>query len=107
MKCCPTKTPPAEAIDIPSLKAKYLRERERRMVPNGQQQYVRPVGELSSHYLTDPHMPVTPRDPRSEELDVAILGAGWGGILAAYHLTMAGVTNFRNIDHAGDFGGVW
>ena len=29
------------------------------------------------------------------------------GILAAYHLKQAGVTNFRNIDHAGDFGGVW
>jgi len=36
-----------------------------------------------------------------------VLGAGWGGILSAYHLTNAGVTNFRNIDHAGDFGGVW
>ena len=38
---------------------------------------------------------------------VAVLGAGWGGILAATHLTDAGVTNFRNIDQAGDFGGVW
>src|SRR3546814_5336624 len=27
--------------------------------------------------------------------------------MAAYHLTKAGVSNFRNIDTAGDFGGVW
>jgi cyclohexanone monooxygenase len=28
-------------------------------------------------------------------------------VLAGYALAMAGVRNFRNIDHAGDFGGVW
>ena len=50
---------------------------------------------------------MAPREPVSEEIDVAILGGGFGGILAAYHLGVAGVTNFRNIDHAGDFGGVW
>jgi cation diffusion facilitator CzcD-associated flavoprotein CzcO len=52
-------------------------------------------------------MPVKPRAPISEDIDVIILGAGWGGLLAAYHLTKAGVTSFRNIDTAGDFGGVW
>jgi cation diffusion facilitator CzcD-associated flavoprotein CzcO len=52
-------------------------------------------------------MPTIARAPISEELDVIILGAGWGGIMAAYHLTQAGVTDFRNVDHAGDFGGVW
>src|SRR3546814_8676556 len=50
---------------------------------------------------------VAPRDPISEEIDAVVLGAGWGGIMAAYHLTKAGVSNFRNIDTAGDFGGVW
>jgi cation diffusion facilitator CzcD-associated flavoprotein CzcO len=50
---------------------------------------------------------VVARAAISEDLDVAILGGGWTGILAAYHLTQAGVTTFRNIDHAGDFGGVW
>ena len=58
-------------------------------------------------YAADPHKPVKPRDPISEDIDVAILGAGWGGIMAAYHLKQAGVTNFRNVDPAGDFGGVW
>jgi cation diffusion facilitator CzcD-associated flavoprotein CzcO len=55
----------------------------------------------------DPHLPLKARDRVTEDIDVVILGAGWGGIMAAYHLTQAGVTNFRNVDTAGDFGGVW
>ena len=105
MKCAPTKTP--EAVDIRSLREKYREERDKRLRSEGQKQYVRPVGEFADTYAADPHMPVVPRDPISEDLDVAILGAGWTGILAAYHLTQAGITSFRNIDHAGGFGGVW
>ena len=47
------------------------------------------------------------RDPITEDLDVVVLGAGFGGLLASTHLVKAGITNFRNIDTAGDFGGVW
>src|SRR3546814_6436415 len=54
-----------------------------------------------------PHMPVHPRAPIHEDLDVAILGAGFSGIMAGVHLRNAGVSTFRHIDHAGDFGGVW
>jgi cation diffusion facilitator CzcD-associated flavoprotein CzcO len=107
MTCDPTSTKSPDSIDIPTLKAKYIRERQRRMRPDGQNQYIRPIGKLADNHVADPHMPVVPRGPISEDLDVAILGAGWGGILAAHHLTQAGVTHFRNIDHAGDFGGVW
>src|SRR3546814_2193178 len=48
-----------------------------------------------------------PRAPIHEDLDVAILGAGFSGIMAGVHLRNAGVSTFRHIDHAGDFGGVW
>ena len=34
-------------------------------------------------------------------------GQKHSGILAGYHLKQAGVSTFRNIDHAGDFGGAW
>ena len=105
MKCAPTLTP--EHVDIPAMREKYQRERDKRIRREGQKQYVRPTGGVVGSYVADPHMPLIPRDPISEELDVAILGAGWGGIMAAYHLTQAGVTNFRNVDTAGDFGGVW
>ncbi|HMN43614.1 MAG TPA: NAD(P)/FAD-dependent oxidoreductase [Povalibacter sp.] len=105
MKCAPTQTP--VDVDIPSLREKYRLERERRLRKDGQTQYFRPAGDVAANYAADPHTPVEPRAPISEDLDVVILGAGWGGIMAAYHLTQAGVTRFRNVDTAGDFGGVW
>ncbi|MFC4314553.1 flavin-containing monooxygenase [Steroidobacter flavus] len=105
MTCQPTRTP-AE-IDIPSLRDKYRVEREKRLRPDGQRQYFRPSGEVVASYAADPHQPIKSRAPVSEEIDVIILGGGWGGIMAAYHLTKAGVTHFRNVDTAGDFGGVW
>jgi len=107
MTCMPTDCPEAEALDIPALREKYRQERDKRITVAGQEQYVSLSGEFQDLYSTDPHRPVAPRDPISEDLDVAILGGGFGGILSAYHLTQAGVTDFRNIDHAGDFGGVW
>ena len=107
MSCQPTQTPAPDRIDISAQRDRYRRERDKRIHPEGQKQYVRPIGDLADTYEADPHMPVVPRDPIAEDIDVAILGAGWTGILAAYHLTKAGVTTFRNIDHAGDFGGVW
>jgi cation diffusion facilitator CzcD-associated flavoprotein CzcO len=105
MKCEPTRTP--KSVDIPVLRAKYQQERDKRLHPEGQKQYVQPRGELADNYAADPHMPVAARAPVKEDLEVAILGAGWTGVLAGYHLSNAGVTNIRHIDHAGDFGGVW
>ena len=109
MTCKPTKIVPPEAVDIPALREKYRLEREKRMKAPGQAQYdyVRPTGDIVENYAADPHMPVTERASLAEDIDAVVLGAGWGGILASYHLTNAGVTNFRNIDTAGDFGGVW
>jgi cation diffusion facilitator CzcD-associated flavoprotein CzcO len=105
--CQPTRTPPPEQIDIASLREKYRQERDRRVISEATGQYVRATGIFSENYEADPHMKVQPRNAIHEDLDVAIIGAGWTGLLAAYHLKQAGVANFRNIDHAGDFGGVW
>jgi cation diffusion facilitator CzcD-associated flavoprotein CzcO len=107
MDCQPTRTVEAGEIDIPAMREKYRHERDRRIHAAGQKQYVRPTGGAVGSFAADPHTPVAPRDPIVEDIDVVVLGAGWGGIMAAYHLTQAGVTNFRNIDSAGDFGGVW
>jgi cation diffusion facilitator CzcD-associated flavoprotein CzcO len=107
MTCEPTRTPAAEEIDIPALQEKYLRERAKRMRSDGQSQYFRPTGKAVENFVVDPHKPVAPRDPISEDIDVVVIGAGWGGTMASYHLKKMGVTSFRNIDSAGDFGGVW
>ncbi len=107
MSCNPTRTPAPDTFDIPALRERYRVERDKRMRSDGQRQYQPTTDDTTHSYDEDPHVPVTPRDPIVEELDVVVLGAGFAGILAGYHLTKAGVTNFRNIDHAGDFGGVW
>ncbi|MCJ8158535.1 NAD(P)/FAD-dependent oxidoreductase [Sphingomonas sp. LaA6.9] len=107
MTCKPTRTPAPDEFDIPSLREKYRQERDKRLRSDRQDQYVPSTADVTHSYDVDPYMPVVARDPISEDLDVVVLGAGFAGILASYHLTKAGVTNFRNIDHAGDFGGVW
>lgn len=102
-----TDVPSPEEIDIPATRAKYKIEKERRMRPEGQTQYVQPTGEFSHEYQGDPHTPVVAREPITRETDVAVLGGGFSGILAGVALRKAGVDDFCNIDHAGDFGGVW
>ena len=94
-------------IDIPRMRDKYRRERDKRVRPEGQRQYLEPVGAFASCYESDPFMRVAPRAALSQDLDVAILGAGFCGMLTAVKLKEAGVTTFRNIDWAGDWGGCW
>jgi cation diffusion facilitator CzcD-associated flavoprotein CzcO len=107
MKCELSDVPAASEIDIPALREKYRQEREKRLRPEGQKQYVKTAQDFADAYEHDPYMPVVPRAPISEDLDIAILGAGWSGLLSAYRLKQAGVTTFRKIDLAGDFGGCW
>ncbi|MAQ27707.1 MAG: monooxygenase, partial [Pseudomonadales bacterium] len=107
MKCKATNVPSANQVDIPALKEKYRQERELRVRPEGQKQYVRPVDDFSESYEVDPHTPLQSRASIHEEIDALVLGGGWSGLLAGVNLKKAGVTDFRNIDHAGDFGGVW
>ncbi|MFN3799814.1 MAG: NAD(P)-binding protein, partial [Sphingobium yanoikuyae] len=107
MTCKPTQTPAADTFDIPTLREKYRAERDKRMRADREGQYQPTTDDTTHSYDVDPHMPVVARDQIVEELDVVVLGAGFAGLLAGYHLTKQGVTNFRNIDHGGDFGGVW
>jgi len=105
MSCQPTETP--EDVDIAALRAKYLHERDKRLRREGQKQYVPTDEALADGYDHDPYMPIVPRAPIRDDINVAVLGGGWSGIQAAYHLKREGVPDVRVIDQAGDFGGVW
>ncbi len=107
MSCEPTRVPTASAIDVQAIVRKYQFERDRRLRREAQDQYVLADEVFTGLEERDPHTPLIVREPISEDLQVAILGAGWAGLLAAYQLRKAGVGNFRNIDVAGDFGGCW
>ncbi|MGO4170444.1 flavin-containing monooxygenase [Novosphingobium sp. YAF33] len=107
MTCRPTRVPSCEEINIEALRKRYAQERARRLRPEGQNQYIKAEADFAATYEDDPHMLVEARDPLCEDLDVAVLGAGWSGIMAGVHLRNAGISNFRLIEHAGDVGGVW
>jgi cyclohexanone monooxygenase len=101
--------PEAEAprFDAEALRAKYSEERDKRLRADGNDQYVE-VKDGFAHYLDDPYVePGFKREPLTDEVEVVVLGGGFGGLLTAARLRDAGVEDIRIIDSAGDFGGTW
>src|ERR1700723_2013280 len=90
-----------------ALREKYSAERAKRLRADSNSQYREITGQFE-HYNADPYAePDLTREALHEELDVVIIGGGFGGMLAAARLQEAGITNFRIIEKAGDFGGTW
>ena len=57
-------------------------ERDKRLRPEGPKQYLELEDDFAEFYEVDPHTPVTPRAPIAEDIDVAVLGGGFAGLLA-------------------------
>lgn len=94
-------------FDPDALREKYRIERDKRIRPDALDQYVEVKGDFS-HYLDDPYVePDFTRDPLTDEVDVVIVGGGFGGLLAAARLREAGVKRIRIVEKGGDFGGTW
>jgi cyclohexanone monooxygenase len=94
-------------FDPDALREKYRQERDKRIRPEGNDQYVEVTGKFA-HYVDDPYVePGFTRAPLTDEIDVAIIGAGFGGLLAGARLREAGVKSLRMIEAGGDFGGTW
>ena len=64
------------------------------------------AGEYA-HYLEDPYVAPIEREPLTDEVEVVIIGGGFGGQLAGARLRQAGVDDIRIIEKGGDFGGTW
>ncbi|PKB19366.1 cyclohexanone monooxygenase [Novosphingobium kunmingense] len=94
-------------FDPGALKAKYLAERDKRLRAEGNDQYLEMAGKFA-HFLDDPYIE-TPVDraPLSDEVDVVVIGGGFGGLLAGARLREAGIDDFRIIEKGGEFGGTW
>src|SRR5271166_2223908 len=94
-------------FDPAALRAKYAQERQRRLRGDGISQYVQVAGAFS-RFGRDPWAdPDFSRDPISDEIDVAVVGAGFGGLLIGARCRQLGVDNVRLIDKAADVGGTW
>ncbi len=101
-------TNPSSGEDpLVAARARYAAEREKRLRPDGLNQFKELKGEYAEFNI-DPYVePGFTRDPHIEEVDAVIVGGGFAGMLTAVNLRQQGVTNFRIVEKAGDFGGTW
>ena len=89
------------------LRERYRIEREKRLRPDGNAQYVDFSG-VYKDFDRDPYVePGFARSPVVEEVEVVIVGGGFGGMLTGASLHRAGIDSFRIIEKGGDFGGTW
>lgn len=113
--------PPTSSIDLTNadmkaLRKRYNEERDKRLRahPDGLGQYQRLVDMASSDkrfekMLVDPYPQIETPHPLTDEVEVCIVGAGYGGLCSGARLVREGVdpATIRLIDKAGDVGGTW
>ncbi len=93
-------------FDPDALREKYREERDKRLRSDGNDQYIAMDGEFS-RYLDDPTQTGIVREPLTDEVDVAIIGTGFSGLLAGARLRQMGVESIRMIETGAEFGGTW
>ncbi|MBM3674953.1 MAG: NAD(P)/FAD-dependent oxidoreductase [Actinobacteria bacterium] len=94
-------------LDREELRERYRVEREKRLRADGTDQYVRIAGEYA-HFEDDPYVaPGFTRPPRTDDVEVALIGGGFGGLLTGARLHQLGVEDVRIIEKGGDVGGTW
>jgi cyclohexanone monooxygenase len=93
-------------IDKDALRQKYAEERDKRLRPDGNDQYLELKDQLA-HYLDDPYTPFVEREPVRDHVDVAFVGGGFAGLLTCARLKEAGVERVRILEKGGDVGGTW
>jgi cyclohexanone monooxygenase len=102
-----TDEPATAAFDAAALRDRYREERDKRLRADGNEQYLEVKGEFA-HFLDDPYAtPGFEREALNDEVEVLVIGGGFGGLLAGARLRQAGVDDIRIIDPASDFGGTW
>ena len=95
-------------FDPAALREKYRSERDKRVRDDGEDQYVETASEFARYADDDPSAdPEFDRPPLDLEIDVAVIGGGFSGLMTAARLKERGITDFRIIESGGDFGGTW
>jgi cation diffusion facilitator CzcD-associated flavoprotein CzcO len=95
------------SFDPDALRDRYRAERDKRIRADGNEQYLQIAGRFAD-FGDDPYIeaPIQ-RAPLTDEVEVVVIGGGFGGLLAGARLREAGVKSLRMIEAAGDFGGTW
>lgn len=106
----------ADTPDLATLSTKYAAEKEKRQRSDGQSQYeeLAQSDRLSSlaqdHFVDHEALNQLPSPLQDgQEVQVIMLGAGFGALLFAARLIEAGISPevIRLVDVAGGFGGTW
>ncbi|MFE4694970.1 flavin-containing monooxygenase [Streptomyces sp. NPDC056749] len=93
--------------ELAELRQRYHLERERRVRPDGAGQYLETDAEFG-YYAADPYTGESvEREPLHDTVDVAVVGGGFGGILAGARIRQQGAQRVRIVEKGGDFGGTW
>jgi cation diffusion facilitator CzcD-associated flavoprotein CzcO len=93
--------------DREAVQAKYLAERDKRLVPGRAEIRDLTRDQVFAGFREDPFTQVSDREPITDQVDVVIVGGGIAGILAGVHLRRAGIERIRIVDKAGGIGGTW
>lgn len=94
-------------FDPDALREKYRIERDKRLRSDGNDQYLEVAGDFSD-YVDDPYVTETlNREPLQDEVDVVIIGGGFGGLITGARLRESGMDSIRMIEKGSDFGGTW
>ncbi|MFC9861351.1 MULTISPECIES: flavin-containing monooxygenase [unclassified Streptomyces] len=102
-----TPTQASTPDGLTALRQRYRLERERRVRPDGTRQY-RDAETEFGYYAADPYAgEPAAHDPLRDTVDVAVVGGGFGGILAGARMRQQGVARVRIVEKGGDFGGTW
>ena len=77
-------------FDPSALRRRYREERDRRLREDGNDQYLAVEGRFA-HFLDDPYAePGFERAPLCDEVEVLVVGGGFGGLLAGARLRQVG-----------------
>jgi cation diffusion facilitator CzcD-associated flavoprotein CzcO len=93
-------------IDREALRERYRAERDKRLRPEGNEQYIEPTGRFA-HFLDDPYVPKVDREPLHDEVTFAFIGGGFAGLVTGARMQQAGIDDVRIVEGGGDVGGAW
>src|SRR5580658_6963664 len=92
--------------DRATLRRRYAEERDKRLRPDGNDQYLQFTGQFRD-LLDDPYTPRTQREPKRDHVRFAFVGGGFAGLVTAARLKEAGIDDVRIVEKGGGFGGTW
>jgi cation diffusion facilitator CzcD-associated flavoprotein CzcO len=98
---------PSAPFDPEAVHAKYLAERDKRLVEGRADIRDLDHDKLFGHYRDDPFTPYAERRPVADEVDVVIVGGGIAGVVVGAELRKRGIERIRIVDQAGGIGGTW